>query len=271
MSVFATYKTLERQLDKQIAEYLATYGVPTSMDEVYWFVEEFAPVMDSLRARAHYAARASLEAQASKFGMTLATPGMEDYPSWVLADAVKDMARLAPNSNRIAVELLDEDTKALVTRRVHITKELAHEPVVVQRVASDLARRLGRHAADAGRRTFANAALSHKGRGEQVGYARVLTGRENCAFCAMLASRGPVYKESTVVDKARGGKYHDGCDCVQVLVVKGKPWVGEREYEKLENLWGDVRGDETSSEDWKNWREFVESGGFRAADYSPFA
>lgn len=44
-------------------------------------------------------------------------------------------------------------------------------------------------------------------------YSRVPTGAHTCAFCLMLASRGPVYgsKESAGGD---GNKYHHECDCV---------------------------------------------------------
>lgn len=51
-----------------------------------------------------------------------------------------------------------------------------------------------------------------------IGFARV-TGPEPCAFCAMLASRGPVYKSA---DTAAGGRWseadesfkvHDACQC----------------------------------------------------------
>lgn len=46
------------------------------------------------------------------------------------------------------------------------------------------------------------------------GYARV-TDNDPCAWCAMLASRGPVYKSAaTAGDPRRGGTtYHDACAC----------------------------------------------------------
>lgn len=88
----------------------------------------------------------------------------------------------------------------------------------------------------------------------QVDYARVLSGRESCAFCAMLASRGPVYSEDTVVRRRDGRRYHDNCDCIAVSVVEGQPWFGEAEYKRLE----------------AQWQEHVNSGGVDIRDYSPF-
>lgn len=118
---------------------------------------------------------------------------------------------------------------------------------------------------------------SAKPGGKVLGWARVLTGAESCAFCAMLASRGPVYSEDTVVttgkprevrprqvhyrnsgatgghtyvsgSRREGEKYHDHCDCIAVLVVKGVPWNGEQQYYDLKDLWDDATFQPTQEE-----------------------
>lgn len=84
------------------------------------------------------------------------------------------------------------------------------------------------------------------------GWARVLVGAYSCSFCAMLASRGPVYT-SKAAAKGRGGLplnlYHTPyinkngkqvggfCDCEAVLVYTGRPWEGKSAFLKLEDLW----------------------------------
>lgn len=75
--------------------------------------------------------------------------------------------------------------------------------------------------------------------GKRIGWARVLTGDENCAFCAMLASRGPVYtsKKTATFAGTSVDAYHDFCDCEAVLVVEGRDWVGRAQYDQLEQLW----------------------------------
>lgn len=75
--------------------------------------------------------------------------------------------------------------------------------------------------------------------GKKIGWARILTGDENCAFCAMLASRGPVYesKHTAMFVGATTNSYHDHCDCDVVLVVEGRDWVGREQYDALEQLW----------------------------------
>lgn len=46
-------------------------------------------------------------------------------------------------------------------------------------------------------------------------YARILTGKDDCAFCVMLASQGPVYSSAR---RAAGAEYHPGCDCLAIVV-----------------------------------------------------
>ena len=80
-----------------------------------------------------------------------------------------------------------------------------------------------------------------------VGWARVLTGRESCGFCAMLASRGPVYKSQTdaayVTTRSQrystqlAKTYHDHCDCIAIPVIYGQHWDGEDAHTQLEQLW----------------------------------
>src|SRR5665647_575438 len=60
------------------------------------------------------------------------------------------------------------------------------------------------------------------------GWARV-TGGNPCAFCAMLASRGPAYREESVDFQA-----HDHCDCGAEPVYMGSEWPGRgREFQKI--------------------------------------
>jgi len=45
-------------------------------------------------------------------------------------------------------------------------------------------------------------------------WARVPSGAETCAFCLMLASRGPVYLSEAAAGKQGMNAYHGDCDCV---------------------------------------------------------
>lgn len=60
------------------------------------------------------------------------------------------------------------------------------------------------------------------------GWIRV-PGMGACAFCAMLASRGPVYSDQSV-----GFQAHDHCSCASEPVYDGSAWPSEnRRYEAL--------------------------------------
>lgn len=79
-----------------------------------------------------------------------------------------------------------------------------------------------------------------------LGYARATSGSP-CAFCAMVASRGPTYKSknaalrvvgrsgSTRGSRPLGAKYHDGCHCVPVPIYStNDPWPqGSQQFTDL--------------------------------------
>lgn len=99
-------------------------------------------------------------------------------------------------------------------------------------------------------------------------WARVLTGAENCGFCVMLASRGPVY--SSAAEAGRGqasdrdyaagiNTYHTNCDCLVVPIYDYAKWPGrdqwraaERVYKKVTNLnWSESYNAKHLREKWK--------------------
>lgn len=63
-----------------------------------------------------------------------------------------------------------------------------------------------------------------------LGWARVTDG-DPCAFCAMLASRGPVYKSAATA----GFKAHDNCACsAEAVFARTAAWPGDaRDYQRL--------------------------------------
>lgn len=101
-----------------------------------------------------------------------------------------------------------------------------------------------------------------QGRGDTVenirGWARVATGRETCAWCLMLVSRGPVYRSAenagldlddlNALNLIAAGQdvagamqqWHDGCDCKVIPVFKQRAWVGEAAQKRAEELWNEA-------------------------------
>lgn len=89
-----------------------------------------------------------------------------------------------------------------------------------------------RHALDGGRETiFTSVRADSAARG----WARVTSGRA-CAFCAMLASRGAVYKTDTVKFRS-----HDHCTCTAEPVF-GKESILPPGAERLRDLWDESTG-----------------------------
>ncbi|OLT27752.1 hypothetical protein BJF83_17355 [Nocardiopsis sp. CNR-923] len=110
-----------------------------------------------------------------------------------------------------------------------------------------------RHASAGGREGMVDAARHDP---KALGYARITVGTENCAFCLMLVSRGPVYRSESAALLRDGTSepYHDRCDCIAVPVFDRDDWPGRDEYLEMQRLW-----DEHANGNLKNWRRFIES------------
>lgn len=126
----------------------------------------------------------------------------------------------------------------------------------------------------AGRRQILGAVKNEPAPEVLQGWARVATGRETCAWCLMLISRGAefpgkdtlwyleantagldlddesaieLYKESKGdLEKFREAtkpfieKWHTGCDCLVVPVFDAKSWPGRDAAQRAQQLWIDA-------------------------------
>lgn len=109
-----------------------------------------------------------------------------------------------------------------------------------------------RHVVDGGRQQLIGLANVDR---QAIGFLRV-TGQDPCAFCAMLASRGPVYKSRqsagqvgfaadgrrNVSSRVDGDGYHDACQCtVEPMFDFRQQWPGRgREFH---DLWYEVQSE----------------------------
>ncbi|WP_134324702.1 hypothetical protein [Cumulibacter soli] len=121
-----------------------------------------------------------------------------------------------------------------------------HDRPLVE-VASQAA--VERHVQQAARDATRVVVETSEGPGSPVGWARRLTGAENCGFCVMLASRGAVYKSASSAGRQDLNRFHDGCDCEIVPVYDVNDWPGldgfieaNRRYRRALDL-VDGRGD----------------------------
>ena len=122
------------------------------------------------------------------------------------------------------------ETSLLVTGPSEVKRRAAkHEPEEMA-MRSALVTASGsavRHVLNGGRETLLTLVEADE---TALGWARVTDG-DPCAFCAMLASRGPVYKSAATA----GFKPHDNCACVpEAVFARTADWPGDaREYQKL--------------------------------------
>lgn len=101
------------------------------------------------------------------------------------------------------------------------------QPVKAMEVASARsAASAMRHVLNGGRETVLESVTADR---QASGWGRVVSG-SGCSFCAMLASRGPVYGEGRANFDA-----HDGCMCgVEPVYREDADWpAGSRRYEQL--------------------------------------
>jgi len=117
-----------------------------------------------------------------------------------------------------------------VTGRESVSKALAAGRTPEDARNAALTRTSGsvtRQVLNGGRETILRSVAEDK---EARGWARVTDG-DPCAFCALLASRGPAYKADTVDFEA-----HDACGCSAEPVYGKSEWPGRaREYHDLYN------------------------------------
>lgn len=77
-----------------------------------------------------------------------------------------------------------------------------------------------------------------------IGFARVSKTGTPCGFCAMLISRGPVYKSAkTATQTTEGGQYHGGCNCIEVEVYSIEQYNEDPRFDlnrELQGEWPEV-------------------------------
>ncbi|MFF4528174.1 hypothetical protein ACFY1P_02780 [Streptomyces sp. NPDC001407] len=93
-----------------------------------------------------------------------------------------------------------------------------------------------------------------------LGYVRLSRTGTPCGWCAMLISRGPVYKSRESAVFYDGDKYHDNCNCYAAPIWnRGEYQSSEltalsREFE---SLWPEVTKGHTGKDAISVWRRFI--------------
>lgn len=190
---------------------------------------------------------------------TRLAPRPRDYPVAALTSTIRRVV----SDLRIDGEPITEANRS-DTRVIELARKAIEGPVA-------------RQAMEPARETIA--AIGEDEEQPGYGWARILVGAYSCSFCAMLASRGPVYT-SKAAALGRGGSplslYHTPhpnkngklvggfCDCIAVPVPRVGRWEGQAAHQKLEKLWQDTtegqRMDAARSAFRREWDKQVDTG-----------
>jgi hypothetical protein len=130
------------------------------------------------------------------------------------------------------VELPGYDRAALDKLLARTARPRLGAPDSARAAITTTAGAVARHVEQAGRDTIITASERDP---LTVRWARVPTGPRPCAFCWMLASRGPVYRPQT----GEVREWHDSCTCVAVPVFDPDDWDGRNTYLTARQLWQD--------------------------------
>lgn len=164
------------------------------------------------------------------------------YDSFRRAEIGQPLANRGNVRGAVSTQPAAIKTSLLVTGPIGVKSRIGkgiNPRVAKAKALVDVTGAASRHVLNGGRQLIVEAVERDE---LAIGFARV-TDDDPCAFCAMLASRGPAYKSratallTTKRSKKRGPgqKYHDHCGCtVEALFTEDAEWPGRaREFEQL--------------------------------------
>lgn len=207
--------------------------------------------------------RAAATPDASTSVETAGPGGADSVPIERLLNAASALAagdRAAQAEAREVLQTLGPDN--LLKKLKDIDTRLAAD--VVDGLRQDAHSRAGTRQAAAVSRLVMNGARSAAwSLGELdrrvIGYARVSESGTPCGWCAMLISRGAVYKTSRGAEYSDGDKYHDNCHChAEPLFTKDQ--YADKRFElnrSYGRLWPTVTAGKSGKEAVAAWRAYI--------------
>lgn len=155
-------------------------------------------------------------------------------------DTVRRLAGLGPLVAMPSVPPLDLawlTASMLVTGPVTVKRSVAMGRTLPVAGAAGMVASAGaaqRIVLDGGRSAVIDAARSDP---HAHGWARIGSS-DPCAFCAMLISRGPVYRSDTV-----GFRAHDSCRCSAEPIFDPDRWDGRAEQVRFRAMWEQIKSE----------------------------
>lgn len=249
----ASQARVAAQVVQLVTRAIQKFGVPTTDRQQQQFARRVYPEVVRARAQSYVLGVRHMQSAAivaDEPMPEIAQP--RPYEPEAIEKALKRAVE-TPQAKPDQVRGLDQVTRAQASRPASPDRR-PNRVTITERAGATLSR----HAHQAGRDAVQDTARRATNR---VGWARVLTGDESCAWCAMLASRGPVFRgkgNALYRGGVEGNPYHDHCDCTATLVFFGKAWDGEESYAELEQLWSDTAGKESGQGKYRAFRRAFE-------------
>jgi hypothetical protein len=156
---------------------------------------------------------------------------------------------LGPNNLQKKVDKIDGGRTA---DEVDGLRDEAHQQAGARQAAA-----AERVAMNGGRSTVWNHASRDK---RAIGYIRLSRTGTPCGWCAMLISRGAVYRSSSSAEYSDGDKYHDNCHCYAEPVFTREQYNSSSTYElnrRYEELWPKVTRGLSGKAAVAAWRRFI--------------
>ncbi|AXH70212.1 hypothetical protein SEA_HAIZUM_8 [Streptomyces phage Haizum] len=178
-----------------------------------------------------------------------------------LREAEERIEREAEQELRTALEALGPNN---LQKKVDVI-DGARSADEVDQLREEAKRQAGAQQAAAAERVAMNGGRStvwnHMQRDRRVlGYIRLSRSGTPCGWCAMLISRGPVYRSQNSAEFADGDKYHDNCHCYAEPVFSREQYSSSANYElnrRYEELWPTVTRGLSGKAAVSAWRRFI--------------
>ncbi|AXQ61065.1 hypothetical protein SEA_HANK144_9 [Streptomyces phage Hank144] len=156
---------------------------------------------------------------------------------------------LGPNNLQQKVDKIDGGRTA---DEVDGLRDEAHRQAGARQAAA-----AERVAMNGGRSTVWNHASRDR---RAIGYIRLSRTGTPCGWCAMLISRGPIYRSESSAEYSDGDKYHDNCHCYAEPVFSREQYNSSSAYElnrRYEELWPQVTRGLSGKAAVSAWRRFI--------------
>lgn len=222
-SMLTQYSRMEATVSLDVDTLLRQWGIPTDLESASRLAGIMLPIILDYRRNMY---RAESELITNEFpGIELAP--LAFYPQAAIETLVRVAAGLTPRPQLTEIEYYDEQSQRMARERV-APWVYPGEEQALKAMSNRLQAGSARHIKSASRELITDTATLNG-----MGWARQLSGSENCSFCAMLASRGAVYSKESVRFRT-----HNNCDCTATIVRdQGAAWEGKEESEELYRIW----------------------------------